>query len=604
MGLGPIAQSHTGAPVTWGSMKSRILQRTTLARVALMCLLILGQCNAHALESTSLQLKWLHQYQFAGYYEALEQGYYRDAGFNVEIREGGPNVDPASEVALGKADFGVCTSGLLLRSPTDPALVSLAVVFQHSAAVILTTRASGITNIAQIASHPFMDTPGSDELAGMLKSAGVDYAALPRIQHNGDPRDLVNRKADAMVAYSTNEPFVLDEMGEPYRTFSPRAVGIDFYGDNLCASERLVAAKPERVAAFRAASLKGWQYALAHKEETVDLILRQYSSRKGREALLFEASQTDVLIQPDLIELGYQNPERWHRIAETYRDLGMVKVAAVPKGLIYGLNRESIPTWLKYSLGVLVAFAAMASLALSRVAALNKRLKSENIERKRMEVALQEALTQAETESWIKTNEGKIGTSVQQADTIQDLTQKTMSILCPMINAQHGLFYIFINDRLEMRGRYGYRERKHLNTQFALGQGLIGQCALERQPITITKPSEDYIQINSGPGVATPAVIAVLPIIHADQLRGVIELASLTPFSPREITLLDHLMPILGMHLELLERSLAAQLLLKETQEQAARMAAQAAQLEEQSVEMEAHRRRLGHSRPAFVKTA
>ena len=121
-----------------------------------------------------------------------------------------------------------------------------------------------------------MDTPGSEDIAAMLKLAGVDYAKMPRVKHNGDPRDLVSGKADAMVAYSTNEPFVLEQLGVPYLAFSPRASGIDFYSDNLVTSEKQIETHPERVAAFRAASLKGWQYALSHKEEIVDLILRRY----------------------------------------------------------------------------------------------------------------------------------------------------------------------------------------------------------------------------------------------------------------------------------------------------------------------------------------
>jgi len=88
-----------------------------------------------------------------------------------------------------------------------------------------------------------------------------------------------------MVAYSTNEPFVLEQLGAAYRTFSPGAYGVDFYGDNLCASEAELKAHPERTAAFRAASLKGWAYALAHKEATVDLILKTYSVKKSRDAL-------------------------------------------------------------------------------------------------------------------------------------------------------------------------------------------------------------------------------------------------------------------------------------------------------------------------------
>src|SRR4029453_14280919 len=93
-----------------------------------------------------------------------------------------------------------------------------------------------------------------------------------------------------MIAYSTNEPFVLEQLGAAYRTFSPTASGIDFYGDNLCTSEAVVKGRPDRVAAFRAASLKGWAYALAHKEATVDLILRSYSAKRSMEALIFRRS--------------------------------------------------------------------------------------------------------------------------------------------------------------------------------------------------------------------------------------------------------------------------------------------------------------------------
>src|SRR5271168_2015793 len=131
--------------------------------------------------------------------------------------------------------------------------------------------------------------------------------SLPRVPHNGDPRDLLSGKADAMVAYSTNEPFVLEQLGAPYQTFSPRAYGVDFYGDSLCTSAQQIRAHPDRVRAFTKASLKGWHYALSHPEETADLILQRYSQNKSREALLFEAIQTKALVQPDLIELGSQN---------------------------------------------------------------------------------------------------------------------------------------------------------------------------------------------------------------------------------------------------------------------------------------------------------
>ena len=241
-----------------------------------------------------------------------------------------------------------------------------------------------------------MDSPGSEDIAAMLKLAGVDYAKMPRVKHSGDPRDLVSGKADAMVAYSTNEPFVLEQLGVPYLAFSPRASGIDFYSDNLVTSEVEIKTHPERVAAFRAASLKGWQYALSHKEEIVDLILRRYSQAKNREALLFEANQTEALVQPDLVELGYQNPARWRAIAETYHALGMLPDATVPEGLIYKSEGDGIPLWLKAALAGVALLGLLATLVTLWIARLNRRLKSEVIERREAEHEIQRARAQAE----------------------------------------------------------------------------------------------------------------------------------------------------------------------------------------------------------------
>ena len=298
----------------------RLLRRLFVAA----CLFLLASHPAAALDQVSMQLKWKHQFQFAGYYAALEQGFYRDAGLDVSIREGGPDIDVTEAVATGKADFGVCSANVLRDWTAGRRLVVLAVIFQHSPAIILVPRRADISNVSELRGRTLMDTPGSDEIAAMLKHEGVDYNALPRIAHQGDPRDLLAGKADAMVAYSTNEPFVLERLGAAYRTFSPSTYGIDFYGDNLCTSEAEVNAHPERVAAFRAASLKGWAYAIAHKDATIDLILRSYSRKKSFDALLFEAEHTETLVGRDPDRIGEQDPERWRGIARTYHNLGLI----------------------------------------------------------------------------------------------------------------------------------------------------------------------------------------------------------------------------------------------------------------------------------------
>jgi ABC-type nitrate/sulfonate/bicarbonate transport system substrate-binding protein len=135
----------------------------------------LGARSANAIAfdcRVALQLNWKHQFQFAGHYMALEKGFYTQAGLGVEIREGGPSIDAAEDIEDRKVDFGVCTSSVLLAEPSRTKLVVLGVIFQHSAAVILTPSRSRITTPSELKHRWLMDTAGSDDLAAMLKQEG------------------------------------------------------------------------------------------------------------------------------------------------------------------------------------------------------------------------------------------------------------------------------------------------------------------------------------------------------------------------------------------------------------------------------------------------
>ena len=218
---------------------ARADRRDILRRLIVAASLVLAASHpAAALDAVSMQLKWKHQFQFAGYYQALEQGFYRDAGLDVTIREGGPGIDVSEAVAGGKADFGVCSASVLREWSMGRRLVVLAAIFQHSAGRH-PGRAPG-----RYQQRLGTARPHADGHAGQRRNRRDAEARRGRLcgpaarrPHEGNPRDLLAGRADAMVAYSTNEPFVLDQLGAAYRTFSPAASGIDFYGDNLCTSE-------------------------------------------------------------------------------------------------------------------------------------------------------------------------------------------------------------------------------------------------------------------------------------------------------------------------------------------------------------------------------
>ncbi len=172
-----------------------------LWRLAFTSIALLTTTHCWAQDKVTLQLQWLHAFQFAGYYAALQQGYYRAAGLDVDIREGGAGFDVMKVLQDGKADFGVCTTNVLLEKPQDPQVTVLGVIYQHSPAIILVPSRAGINTLSELKGRRLMDSPATPDVVAMLKHEGVDYAALPRVEHNGDPRDLINGKADAFISY-------------------------------------------------------------------------------------------------------------------------------------------------------------------------------------------------------------------------------------------------------------------------------------------------------------------------------------------------------------------------------------------------------------------
>jgi diguanylate cyclase (GGDEF)-like protein/PAS domain S-box-containing protein len=308
---------------------------------------------AHALEKITLQLKHTHQFQFAGYYAALEKGYYRDAGLEVRIQESTDGAEPERRVIDGSAQYGVGSSSVLLARIAGKPLVVLGVILQHSPYVLLVRQRSSSPDISDIRGKRVMigsltdELTQADELAAYLSKENVPVSSLVRVEHTFNIDDLVKGKVDAMSAYVTNEPDYLDRIGFLYDVYSPRAAGIDFYGDNLFTSESEIKAHPERVKAFRAASMKGWAYAMANQEEMADLIIAKYTQRHDRQHLLFEARQMVPLVQPVLVEIGYMNPDRWRHIADIYADLGMIPRGASFDGLLYNADPVSGSiTWL------------------------------------------------------------------------------------------------------------------------------------------------------------------------------------------------------------------------------------------------------------------
>jgi len=334
------------------------ISRTLPFLVAAICL---ASRPVAAAEHVHLQLKYLHQFQFAGYYAALEKGYYRDAGLDVQIEPGSSGNEPMEKVMSGSGEYGVGSSSLLLQRYAGKPVVVLAVVFQHSPYVLLAPHTGPTQTIHDIIGKRVMLAAQSEELIAYLKREDISLDQLHLIEHSFNPDDLIDGKTYGFSAYATNETDYLDQAGFIYQAYSPRSAGIDFYGDNLFTSEKEVRQHPARVKAFRDASMRGWQYAMSHQEEMVDLILQKYTQRNKREHLLYEARQMVPLVQPVLVEIGYMNPGRWQHIGNTYADLGMLPRNMTLDGFMYDPNPRPDLRWLYAILAALTLTTAGAS---------------------------------------------------------------------------------------------------------------------------------------------------------------------------------------------------------------------------------------------------
>lgn len=269
-------------------------------------------------------------------------------------------------VLSGKAQYGVGNSSLLLARNAGQPVVVLAAIFQHSPVVLITRQQGPVQAIHDLAGKRLMIEPQSDELLAYFKHEGIPLASITHVEHSFKPQDLIDGKVDAISAYVTNEPYFLDRAGIAYHTYTPRSVGIDFYGDNLFTTEQELRNNPSRVEALRVASLRGWQYAMAHPEEIADLIVAKYSQQHEREFYLFEAKRMVALLRTDLIEIGYMNPGRWRHIADTYTDLGLLPKDFSLGGFIYNVKAELDLRWI-YIAGLLLAIVTGVTVYIHRI---------------------------------------------------------------------------------------------------------------------------------------------------------------------------------------------------------------------------------------------
>jgi CheY-like chemotaxis protein/signal transduction histidine kinase/HAMP domain-containing protein len=199
--------------------------------------------------------------------------------------------------------------------------------------------------------------------------------------------------------------------------------------------------------------------------------------------------------------------------------------------------------------------------------------------------------TEKNTEQdWLKTNLAKFSRMMQGQKDLESVSRLIMSELTPLVSAHHGAFYIMEHEEatsvLKLIASYAYKERKHVANRFVLGEGLVGQAALEKKPILLTNVPSDYIQITSGLGEAPPRNILVLPVLFEGEVKAVIELASFLPFSQIHQLFLDQFGESVGVVLNMIAANMRTRELLEQSQSLTQELQSQSQELQQQQDEL------------------
>ncbi|HEX2568121.1 MAG TPA: HAMP domain-containing protein [Polyangia bacterium] len=203
-------------------------------------------------------------------------------------------------------------------------------------------------------------------------------------------------------------------------------------------------------------------------------------------------------------------------------------------------------------------------------------------------------------QDWLKTNLAKFSGMMQGQRSVESLAQLIMSELTPVVSAQLGTFFAADGEQarptLRLLSSYGYMKRKHVSNRFTLGEGLVGQAALEKKPIVIMRVPDDYVQVSSSLGEATPRNIVVLPVLFEGQVKGVIELGSFQEFSPIHLTFLEQLTLSIGVVFNMISASRRTEELLDELKGSNYELEKRTKELEEKAAQLEVKNREIAEA--------
>jgi NitT/TauT family transport system substrate-binding protein len=313
-----------------------------------------------AATKVTLQLKWVTQAQFAGYYAALEKGYYKQQGLDVTIKVGGPSITPETVVAGKRAEFGLdWLPNLYATREKGSKLISIAQVFARSGMTELTWKSSGINTIAKMRGKKVgvWCCGNEPELFAALKKNGIDHTKSSDVTIVNQPFDMqlfLKKQVDAAAAMTYNELAQVLETKNPstgklyqlsdlnvFKMADPK-VGTGMLEDNVFVREDWLKDPANQATAtkFLRASFQGWIYCRDHQTECVNIVLKN-GSLLGKGHQTWQMNEINALTWPNSKGIGIPPTGAVAKTATIARTYGVIK--KLPSGATnYAYARKAL----------------------------------------------------------------------------------------------------------------------------------------------------------------------------------------------------------------------------------------------------------------------
>jgi NitT/TauT family transport system substrate-binding protein len=285
------------------------------------------QSEKRVLDEVTVQLKWVHQAQFAGLYVAQEKGHYAREGIKVNFLEGGAGIDNVEALTSGRAQFAVTTpeDALISRSRGVP-LKAIAAIYRRSAVVFLARADSRITRPRDFLGKTVAagNTGGANrdfefQLIAMIKKLGLSISQIGVVPYDPRYTAFIDGGVDVTAAFSTAGLILLRQKGLKLNLIWPGDYGIHFYSDSLVTTDDMIREKPDLVLRFLRATLKGWQEAVGNLPEAVAVTL-EYARVKDPQFQTAMMESLMPLVHTGEDRIGWMKPAVWKGMVDVLLD--------------------------------------------------------------------------------------------------------------------------------------------------------------------------------------------------------------------------------------------------------------------------------------------